>query len=1062
MSLVTPNNPRMINSPWALRLTPSNSPYTRNSVVRSPIKSGRQDLGLSLKQVIGTTTVSSNGFDSLPIARSFAFTAGAAAVITTVDDDNQITQRFFRARPTAAPLNPSTSIYGPSTPTNSSIDVRTRTVASLRESSLGTSPFGSPIGEWGDSPGNKTWTARERVKAATCVAFSRDGKYLAVGETGYKPRVLVFATSQDAPSDIPLSSISDHTFGVKCIAFSPDSQYLASLGNTNDGFLYIWSINSRNGSTSLHASNKCTSNVLHMAWLGNNLITVGTRHVKIWRVEDMNRPSPSKGRQSDVNGILASPTNRTLPGRNCLLGALLEASFTSIVAVTSSKAIVSTESGEICILDDSEGTQRLTKIRDVGFGVVSMTLDLQNRLHIAGADKNFVSIAVADLITTQAPPHSPALSSLTAVVKVANIENSVVAMGPLNDSLAVLDGRHGIHLLQLTEVSEESSNEVAGLKLCAHGDAVSGVQPLSSSNIFNASFFTWSVDGVVLFWNHEGFCKGNITVPLEQIEGSADEVNELKVVRASIGVKFLVSGDKYGVLRIINGESKETIFEAKAHVGEITDVAIYEGARTFVACAGRDRMVQVFERKAENWNLLQTLDEHVGSVTGLLFSPNGDRLLSSSSDRTVVMREFVSREEDGMSFQAFLILRTITLKSSPISMVLDTDRDEALIVSTVDRNVHLYDLRNGRIINSFKVSDTEGGDPVVLSGLATIPLPARASILAGISSTDKSVRLYDDNGNLVCRDWGHTEGISGIALLTATEGPDESYSKRILVTVAVDGTIFVWNVDSRLPVQGDLSKSMDLLNLTPTNKDTIVNKPPLRRVLSHSEMARFQRSSTEDEMSTPTGSRSPRIRKRASKFSLAQAPKLEPSPMPTFRGNFTAEPSNRKPRNRSPSPPSPRNMQMSKSRRPSIDVRSRTKSSGDISSTGFGSLYSSTEQVCRTLKAYRKKLANSSDLLSIDMLRELERELGLTARAVGERAAKSKGVDEKMISNILEQYSERLVEMLDEKISASVARQVRQNSESGTGTPGEERSSESNSVAEATAGTESIVTPKGT
>jgi len=182
MSL-TPSNSRMMSPAWgSLKLTPNNSPFQKSTPLRSPVKPGhRSDVSLSLKQVIGTTTNSANAFDSIPTARSFAFTAGAAAVLATVDDEHHVSQRFYRARPTTNPVNPSASVYGgPSTPTQN--ESRNRTAASLRDAGIGASPLSSQANDWSDSPGGKAWSARERVKAATCVSFSPDGRFLAVGE----------------------------------------------------------------------------------------------------------------------------------------------------------------------------------------------------------------------------------------------------------------------------------------------------------------------------------------------------------------------------------------------------------------------------------------------------------------------------------------------------------------------------------------------------------------------------------------------------------------------------------------------------------------------------------------------------------------------------------------------------------------------------------------------------------------------------------------------------------------------------------------------------------------
>lgn len=76
-----------------------------------------------------------------------------------------------------------------------------------------------------------------------------------------------------------------------------------------------------------------------------------------------------------------------------------------------------------------------------------------------------------------------------------------------------------------------------------------------------------------------------------------------------------------------------------------------------------------------------------------------------------------------------------------------------------------------------------------------------------------------------------------------------------------------------------------------------------------------------------------------------------------------------------------------------------------------------TEQACRTLRAYRKKLL-SSESVKEDALKELDQELRLTAVALGEKSLKSKVISETVLA-VLDQYSDRLVSMFDEKLRLS-------------------------------------------
>ena len=872
-------------------------------------------------------------------------------------------------------------------------------------------------------------------------------------QTGYKPRVLIFSNSPDTPSDTPLTALAEHSFGVNCVAFSPDSRYLASIGTAQDGFLYVWNIHPRTGAATLHSSNKCVSNINRMTWMGNKLITVGTRHVKVWSLEDRNPVQrASKSRQSDV---FSSSMHKPLSGRNCLLGDLQDATFTSVCQVAPNKAIVASERGDLCLIDETDREQNFTRVAHAGFSVSSMAADDKGRLHLAGSHGGLKTLAIASLTSKLTPPPSPLSQGSrgeSPTISITDCSNQISAIACLAEHIVTVDSQRAIRLSHLCASAQTSQSSDVDPScaydetsigdtihtLPAHGDSVLGVRVLSRPNNLDACYYTWAAGGGVIFWSQNGSTQRSLSVALEQHAGIDGVPNELRTVRASSDASFLVTGDKVGVLRIIDCRTEAVIFESRAHSNEVTSIAIFEDeSSTLVASASRDRTVQVFSREKGAWALLQTLDEHAGAVLGLQFSQNGTRLVSSSSDRSIVVREMLSREEDGETMHVFVFLRCIAFKSTPVSMAWDADQDDVLLASTIDRQVHKYDLQSGQCLSNFKASDTDGGDAVVLHSLAHIPREWGSPLIAGVSSTDKSIRIYDESGTLLARDWGHTEGVTDIAFVQPSTLQDEDSYEKSLVTVAVDGTIFVWGLALQSPYRQEM-KSIDMLGATAQSTVSLLaNKPPLRRVLSQSEIAKFQRSPDESGSATPTGNRSPTLRKKYSKRSMEkmQIPRLDPSPLPgnvrERRNGGTANHAFfRRKNNSSPSPPASPKARGSQ-RRGSVDVRSRANLKAPASE--YGSLGGASESLCRSLKAYRKRLANSTDTLDHDVVKEVQRELATTARAIGERA-KIKEIDETIVARLLDQYSERLVSILDERIAASVVSRMRQDSEASLST----------------------------
>lgn len=291
-----------------MRTTPSNSPALRPPA-RSPQKPTYQS-NLSLQTIIGTTITTPNGLSVHGQSKSFALCAGSTAVLAELDDENNISQRFFRARPSATSINPVASFYNQnSTPATPEPKSRSLSVVRTNANGVGGSSYnGSPTTDWADAVNARPWSSRERVKAVTCVSVSPNGRLLAFGEvsnrlvlgkttmfvandsqTGYNPRVLIFSTTKGSSPDVPLTILNEHTFGVRSLAFSTDSQYLATLGDVNDGFLFVWAVSLSNGSARLHSANKCTSFVKSVCWMGQTLITYGLRGVPFFFRLELNR-----------------------------------------------------------------------------------------------------------------------------------------------------------------------------------------------------------------------------------------------------------------------------------------------------------------------------------------------------------------------------------------------------------------------------------------------------------------------------------------------------------------------------------------------------------------------------------------------------------------------------------------------------------------------------------------------------------------------------------------------------------------------------------------------------
>lgn len=361
----------------------------------------------------------------------------------------------------------------------------------------------------------------------------------------------------DSLLDIPLSVLNEHSFGVRSIAFSFDSRWLCSLGDLHDGFVYVWSINEKTGSGRLHSSNKC-QNAQNIGWVGHSIVSFGVRHVKVWRMEAISLSSPSKSRcdsEYAFEQLQGSPAPRTLQGRNCLLGPLMDSVFTCFVAISKDSAVLCTDRGDVCLLllDESEQSQRLLKVAQMDFSITCITLEKRREhIWIGGKDGNVTSIPLCGLNPSESVVGS-LWSSEVATLRYSDItaiKPNILAIGFVLDRVITVDSDHTIELRQVEISNDIASVGVECKRMPAHDSAVLGVSVLHQPNKNDSDFLTWSVSGVILFWLFDGSYKGVFQIELDQSSSQSEcDPNQLKVVRASCFDDFYVSGDRNGVLR---------------------------------------------------------------------------------------------------------------------------------------------------------------------------------------------------------------------------------------------------------------------------------------------------------------------------------------------------------------------------------------------------------------------------------------------------------------------------------------------------------------------------------
>lgn len=286
-----------------------------------------------------------------------------------------------------------------------------------------------------------------------------------------------------------------------------------------------------------------------------SLFRTGLRHVKVWRLPTVTRPvSPTKTRLNvEGAGPSPNPAPKALSGRNCLLGALGDNTFTCVNSISYNEGVIGTDSGAVCFLDDREGSQKMITVKQVGFSITSLAVDFdQESIWLGGRGRQMQRVPFEVLRSSgSSTPMSPVRLDKSALDKKSKTP-AITCMGSLNSHLVTVESTRAIHVYPIDTLGEDGEQEEGEASMPAHRDPILGICRMDFPNDLSADFFTWSRNGSVNFWDAQGKCRGSKNIDLDQYPGKEDDAaNELKVLRTAENAGWFVSADKFGVLRYV-------------------------------------------------------------------------------------------------------------------------------------------------------------------------------------------------------------------------------------------------------------------------------------------------------------------------------------------------------------------------------------------------------------------------------------------------------------------------------------------------------------------------------